>query len=73
MTAPTPLLTLPVPLLKTPVKVVELPEVIVAVAAVKLVIVGAGTIVRFANAPELLNDAVICATMLLPAVVVTLN
>jgi len=54
VTEPTPLSTLPVPLLNTAVSVVELPLVIVAEAAVKLVIDGAGIIVRGANFEELL-------------------
>jgi hypothetical protein len=61
-------------LLNTPVKVVELPEVIVAAAAVRLVIVGAGTTVSVADCDEPLNVAWICAVALLPTTgVVTLN
>jgi hypothetical protein len=51
------LLTLPDPLLNTPVKVVEDPEVIDEAAAVKLVIVGAGTTVSAAVCDELLKLA----------------
>lgn len=57
LTAPTPLLTLPVPLLNIPVKVVEDPEVIVAAAAVKLVMLGAGTTVSAAVCVEPLKLA----------------